>query len=104
MTNIYILTKEGKAWGHDGMDYLRTKILPKLGLKPEDTQAVMGIFYNDPSLMARELTEHPDSFIILSYEHIEVFPPDTCKGFIDMFNNEANERTSWQIIRDLLPN
>ena len=59
-------------------------------------------FNNDPAFRGEELKEYPDSFVILSYEHIEVFFPEACKEFADMFAHETGGRTSWQIVRDYM--
>ena len=101
MKRIYIITAAGRMWSQAGRDWIENVLKPDLG-ETDETCAFMGAAYNIPSLLLGELTERPDSFVILSWEHIDTICGEEVQEFCRRLRESTGGRdgkTSWQILR-----
>ena len=106
MINIYILTKEGKTWNQRGMDWIRNTLLDELHIADKDAVQVLGgPLYNSPTWLLGALGQNEESFVIISWEHINVIAPPYMAGFVAMLEeNRKNgvKKTSWETALDYM--
>ena len=106
MINIYILTKEGKTWNQRGMDWIRNTLLDELHIVDKDAVQVLGgPLYNSPTWLLGALGQNEESFVIISWEHINVIAPPYMAGFVAMLEeNRKNgvKKTSWETALDYM--
>ena len=106
MINIYILTKEGKTWNQRGMDWIRNSLLDELHIVDKDAVQVLGgPLYNSPTWLLGALGQNEESFVIISWEHINVIAPPYMAGFVAMLEeNRKNgvKKTSWETAMDYM--
>ena len=99
MKYIYILTEEGRAWSQAGLDWIEHEMKPRYH-ETDETIACAGALYNSPQLMIDELTKHPDSYIIISYEHIDIIPPVSIPAVTQVLKNHLpDDISTWEILR-----
>ena len=106
MINIYILTKEGKTWNQRGMDWIHDTLLDELHIVDKDAVQVLGgPLYNSPTWLLGALGQNEESFVIISWEHINVIAPPYMAGFVALLEeNRKNgvKKTSWETAMDYM--
>ena len=101
MKHIYIITETGRVWGKEGLEWIETVLKPALN-ETDELLACMGFLYNSPQLLLDELTGHPDSYVLLSYEHIDVIRDAEVREFCRLLRagiESGEDVTSWQVLR-----
>lgn len=92
---IYIITKEGRGYSTDGLNYIR-EILQEIHIDPSNPEFNMGAAYNDPKTLCRALTKHPDAVIVLSAKNAVIcFPPDVNRKIMQNLNTDSG-KSSWE--------
>ena len=97
-TQVYIITKEGRAYNDDGLHYVGGVMKKEFGVDFNDIEFNSGAAFNKPELLARQLEKHEDAYLVVSTSDDVIFIPKTVNPQIVNNLRENPEETSWRIL------
>ena len=105
MANVYIVTKQGKTYNDEGVEYVLDCIRNTFH-DYSDVHLFEGPLHNTPSVLADFLKDDPGhSYVFISHNKgIEImYRPDSINRYIEILeaNTDENE-TSWTLIMEAL--
>ena len=97
MTNVYILTKEGREYSREGCKYI-TETLRKPPFNNNDEfMFSMGAAYNNPTFLADCIDQDPNCYIVISTKSsIMTLNPASADDLKHALRDYPNE-SSWQL-------
>ena len=104
--NIYIVTKEGRAYTDVGLMHISSTILNrKLATADEIPEFVQGAILNNAEYFIKELSEHNGAIIVLSTsDNISyITGENTFKDLITTLN-ENKDKTTWETLVNFVAN
>lgn len=101
--HIYILTRNGSDYNHEGLEYIENTIREAFETK-NNLVAYTGIAVNNPKVLKANLEKWPDSYVVISTRDDVLFlppfaNPDICAN-IDEKLAEKPDATSWEILME----
>lgn len=107
MSQVYILTREGRAYNQKGIAFILNEIREKYNDHDKIT-IQEGAFYNQPKLLSNQLNKNPDqSYVFVSHaKGIEVLHIENdIRQFAELLKYHAETKTgktSWEIVMKAL--
>lgn len=107
MTNVYIITREGRSFSQEGYDHI-TRMIRRRGDESE-LMFHMGAIYNNATYLSSLLKKETHAYIIMSENmrkdtgagRISLFPPSVFKGVCETLDGFP-EDSSWEILYDIV--
>lgn len=104
--NIYIVTKEGRAYTDAGLMHISSAILDhKLATADEIPEFIQGAILNNAEYFIKELSKDHNAIIVLSIsDNISYITGESIfKNLITMLN-ENKDKTTWKTLVDFITN
>ena len=99
MTNVYILTKEGRAYSTEGLEYLTKYIADNLNIT-DNLWFCQGTAYNEPENLIKALKREPTkSVIVLSTNKniITIADADDIKNVMKILTDNS-DKSCWETL------
>lgn len=98
MTNVYVITKEGRDYTDEGKKYIRDKLTGEYGVTGEIVMS-FGQTYNDPETLADALKRHKDTaYVIISgTTGMFIYSPESNEGMM-LYLKDHPDQTSWETL------
>ena len=105
MANVYILTKENRAYNEAGIKYVLDTLRNHFN-DYSDAHIAEGPLYNMPDVLSQFLKGDPEhSYVVVSHSKgiVFMYDLDDINRFVDLLEANADEdETSWSIIMKAL--
>ncbi len=93
---VYILTKEGREYSDDGIDYICNRMKSLHNIEKNDINILQGGVLNDVQFLAKDIVEQDGAYIFVSRpDAIFDLNPDHAKEFAERLMHAEN-MTSWE--------
>lgn len=95
---VYIITKEGRAYSDKGLAHVAFTLRTQLGIQHDELEFNMGQAFNMPETLAKCLQRNAGACVVLSTDtNIITLPPSANARICDnLLNNQT--ATSWETL------
>ncbi len=98
MTDVYVITKEGRDYTDEGKEYIRNSLINEHGVAGKITMS-FGQVYNDPKTLADALKKHKDTAFVIISGTTGMFTCEPKSNESIIWNLEHHpDQTSWETL------